>query len=462
MARLTLSEIARLTEGQLLQGQPSSVAESFSFDSRTITPGAFFFALSGKRDGHDFVAEAASKGAVGACVSRQINGLPGSFGLIKVADTLKAWQKLASRVLEKSRIKIIGITGSTGKTTTKEFTAALLGSRLKVIKTIGNFNNQIGLPYSILNAGEYYQAAVLEMGMSQPGEISALTEIAPPDVAVITGIAPVHLEFFNSLEEIALAKKEILDGAKEGATAILNGDDPLVRKMAENYQKGKIIYFGIHPSSQVRAKNIRHLGLEGISFELLYGQEKAEIKVAFLHEGLIHNLLAACAVCLALKLKLEDIRPVIPELKPLEHRGQIIRLKNEITLFDDSYNSNPVALEKALKSLTRVKAQRKIAVLGDMLELGPAEVEFHQEAGRQVAETGWDYLLTVGEKARHMVSGAVANGFNRANISSFLTAEEAAQWLKNFLKPGDFVLVKASHGLALDQIVSLLRKELEE
>jgi len=462
MARLTLSEIARLTEGQLLQGSPSALAEHFSFDSRTIGRGDFFFALTGTRDGHEFVAEVASKGAVGACVSREIKVRPKSFGLIKVADTLKALQKLASRILEQRQLKVIGITGSTGKTTTKEFTAALLATRYQVLKTIGNFNNQIGLPYSILAAEDDHQVAVLEMGMSRPGEIKELTQIAPPDLAVITGIAPVHLEFFKNLEEIALAKKEILEGAREGATAVLNRDDPLLKKIAADYKKGEIIYFGLNPSCQVRAENIRHLGLEGIAFNLIYGAEKAPIKVSFLHEGLVYNLLAACAAGLVLQLTLEDILPVIPQLTPSEHRGQVIRLKNGITLFDDSYNSNPIALKKALESLGQLKAKRKIAVLGDMLELGPAEIEFHLEAGKQVSLTCWDHLVTVGERAKNFASGAVANGFNHANISSFLTAEETAQWLKGFLLPGDFILIKASHGLALDRIVSLLRKELED
>lgn len=462
MARLTLSEIARMIGGQLLQGHPDTLAESYSFDSRTITPGSFFFALSGKKDGHEFVSEVAGKGGVGACVSREIKGLPESFGLIKVDDTLIALQTLASRLLDKIGLKVIGITGSTGKTTTKEFTATLLSARYNVLKTIGNFNNQIGLPYSLLSVEDFHQVAVLEMGMSQPGEIRALTEIAPPHMAVITGIAPVHLEFFKNLEEIALAKKEILDGARDGATAILNGDDPLLKKIAADYKKGEIIYFGLNPSCLVRAENIRHLGLEGISFNLIYGTEKAEVRFPFIHEGFLYNFLAACSVCLAMNMKLEHILPVIPGLESSEHRGQIIRLKNKIILYDDSYNSNPVALKKALQSLSQVEATRKIAVLGDMLELGPSEIEFHVEAGQQVAATGWDYLVTVGEKAKHLAGGAVANGFNRANISSFLTAEEAARWLMNFIAPGDFILIKASHGLALDKIVSLLRKELEE
>ncbi len=462
MARLTLSEIAQMTGGRLLQGRPDTLAESYSFDSRTITPGAFFFALSGKKDGHEFINEVANKGGVGACVSRDIKGLPESFGLIKVEDTLKALQTLASRLLDRTNLKVVGITGSTGKTTTKEFTAALLSTRYNVLKTIGNYNNQIGLPYSILAAEDFHQVAVLEMGMSQPGEIRALTEIASPHMAVITGIAPVHLEFFKNLEDIAWAKKEILDGAREGATAILNGDDPLVKKIAADYKKGEIIYFGLNPSCPVRAENVRHLGLEGMSFNLIYGPERAEVKAPFLHEGFLYNFLAASAVGLALNIKLKDIVPVISRLAPAEHRGQIIRLKNKIILYDDSYNSNPVALKKALQSLSRVEAERKIAVLGDMLELGPSEIEFHVEAGQQVSATGWDYLVTVGERAKHMASGAVANGFNRANISSFLTAEEAARWLISFIAPGDFILIKASHGLALDKIVSLLRKELED
>jgi len=256
MAALSLIALARLMEGKLMQGRPEEIINSYAFDTRDISPGALFFALKGARDGHEFISEALKKGAKGACVSREVSGLPSEFGLILVDDTLKAMQLLAARILKNHSTKVVGITGSLGKTSTKEFAARILSTRFNVLKSPGNYNNQIGLPISILSLNESSEIAVLEMGMSQAGEIRRLTEIAPPDVAVITGIAPVHLEFFKSLEDIAQAKKEILDGARPSATAILNGDDPLLRKIGETYSKGPIIYFGSEENCRIRAVDI--------------------------------------------------------------------------------------------------------------------------------------------------------------------------------------------------------------
>lgn len=462
MPVMYLARIAQLAGGKLVQGNPETLILSYTFDSRTVSPGALFFALKGTRDGHEFIQDAYKKGAIAACVSKEVKGLPPEFGLILVDDTLKALQNLAAKFLAESQVKVVGITGSIGKTSTKEFTTRLLSARFKVLKSHGNFNNQIGLPISILSMDGSHQIAVLEMAMSQAGEIKRLTEIAPPDVAVVTGIAPVHLEFFKSLEEIALAKKEILDGAKPGAVAILNGDDPLVRKIADTYSKGKIIFFGTNKEYPVRAEDIEHQGLEGIRFNLVYGQEKAEIRVPFLNEGLVINLLAACAVAFSYDLKLEEILPTLSDLPTIEHRGELIKLRDGIKIYDDSYNSNPVALTGVLKSLGQIEARRKIAVLGDMLELGPQEPDFHREVGKKIPEYGWDLLVTVGPRAKYLAEGAVENGFNRDKIFSFLEADEAKNWLKILIQPGDFLLIKGSRGLALDRIVQFLKKEMED
>ncbi|NPV82819.1 MAG: UDP-N-acetylmuramoyl-tripeptide--D-alanyl-D-alanine ligase [Candidatus Aminicenantes bacterium] len=461
MAGLFLGQVARLAGGRLLQGRPETLILSYTFDSRQAAPGALFFALKDKRDGHQFVRDAYEKGAAAACISEEVSGLPPDFGLIRVDDTLKALQTLAARWLDLHPVKVVGITGSVGKTSTKEFTARLLQEKFRVLKSPGNFNNQIGVPISILSMDGSQDIAVLEMGMSQRGEIRKLTEIAPPDVAVITAIAPVHLEFFRDLEDIALAKKEILDGARPGALAVLNGDDPLLRKIGGTWSGGRVLYYGSGHDSPVRAENIEHLGLEGIRFDLVLGQERSSIRLPFLNRALVSNLLAACTVAHYFGLKSGELLPALRDLPAVEHRGQLLELKNGIRVYDDSYNSNPVALKSVLESLGRIAAPRKIAVLGDMLELGPQEIDFHREAGRRVPENGWNVLVTVGPRARHLAAGAVERGFDAGSVHSFDEALEAAEWLRHFLKAGDLVLVKGSHGLALDRIVTFLKKEME-
>ncbi|MDD8020506.1 MAG: UDP-N-acetylmuramoyl-tripeptide--D-alanyl-D-alanine ligase [Acidobacteriota bacterium] len=461
MASLTLARIAELTGGKIIQGQPDTLVTAYTFDSRNTTPGSIFFALKGIRDGHHYISDARHQGALAACVSRAVSGLPASFGLVRVDDTLTALERLAAQILAESQIRVVGITGSIGKTSTKEFTASLLSTRFRVLKSQGNYNNQIGLPMTILSVTGADQIAVLEMGMSRAGEIKKLTETAPPEVAVITRVAPVHLEFFNSLKDIALAKKEILMGARSGATAVLNGDDPLIRDIASDFSPDKIIYFGRHDKYPVRAEAIEHQGWAGLSFDLVFGQEKARVQLPFLNEGLITNLLAACSVAYYFGLTLAEVIPAFQNLPELSHRGQLIRFKNGLRLYDDSYNSNPVALEEVLKSLGRLPASRKIAVLGDMLELGPAENQFHQEIGTKIQSYGWDYLVTIGPRARFIAEGAISCDFNPSKIQSFDRSNQAAFWLKPFLQAGDLVLVKGSRGLSLETIVDYLKKELE-
>jgi UDP-N-acetylmuramoyl-tripeptide--D-alanyl-D-alanine ligase len=281
-------------------------------------------------------------------------------------------------------------------------------------------------------------------------------------VAVITGVAPVHLEFFQNLEEIALAKKEILEGARDSALAVLNGDDLLVRKIAAGYPREQVVFFGSHDDCLVRAENLKLHGLSGLSLELIFGQDRAPVRLPFLNQVLVSNFLAACAVAFSLGLKLEDIIPAFSDLPETEHRGQLLQFKNGIKIYDDSYNSNPVALTSVLKSLSQVPARRKIAVLGDMLELGPQEPEFHRQAGRKIAEYGWNVLVTVGERARYLAEGAVDSGFDPGCIFSFSEATRAGSWLESFIQAGDFILVKGSHSLAMDRIVLSLKKVMEK
>jgi len=461
MATLRLDEIAGRTGGRILQGSPDLAFGAFGIDSRLTAPGELFFAVVGRRDGHDYVPAAASRGAAGAVVSRAVRVPDPRFGLVQVADTVAALQGLARSVLAGSRARVVGITGSIGKTTTKDFTAELLAGRFRVLKSQGNFNNHLGLALSLLRLRPDDEAAVLEMGMSAPGEIRALAAVAPPDVAVIMNIHPVHLQFFKSMEEIALAKKEILDGAKPGATAVINGDSPLVMKAAAGW-KGPKLVFGLGPACDVRAEDIRRRGYEGLEFAIAHGRERIGVEFPFVNESYIMNLLAAVAVGRAFGLGLGELRPAIAGLKPAAMRGLLVALAGGVRLYDDSYNSNPRALEAVLKSLGALPAPRKVAVLADMLELGEDEREFHRQAGAAVARWGFDVLVAVGPLAAHIAEEAATSGLARDRILVFPDAEAAAGRINGIVRDGDLVLVKGSRGMKMEKVVDRLNKRGKE
>lgn len=458
MVELRLSEIAEIMDGKILQGSPSLSFQKFNIDSRLTTPGELFFALTSKRNGHDFIPDALNKGASGAVISREMVFPNKDFALIQVSDSLTALQTLAKSVLSTSDAKVVGITGSIGKTTTKEFAFSLLSRSFCVLKSEGNFNNHLGLPLSLLKLTEKHEIAVLEMGMSAARELSPLTQIAPPDVAVITNIKPVHLEFFQNIEEIALAKKEILDGMKNDGTAVLNGDDLLVKKIAKGLEK-KTVFFGLSEKCDIRARNVRKMGMEGLSFEIVYGQKAEKLSIPFLYESYLSNYLAAAAVASVFSVPFEDILEQTKTLKPFSMRGVLFSLKGDIKLIDDTYNSNPAALEAALKSLSDLPAKRKVAVLGDMLELGEKEIDFHFQAGKQVKEMGWDILITVGPLSKHMADGAISSGFKRGQVFSFKDAENAAEDINSLIKEGDLILVKGSRGVMTEIIVNELKQK---
>lgn len=461
MAAFRLEDIARRTGGRLLCGSPSSLARGYAIDSRCVGPGDLFFAVAAERDGHDFVAHAAANGAAGAVVSRNVPSPGDGFGILLVPDTVRALQDLARSALLDHPITVVGITGSVGKTTTKEFAAAFLSSAFPVLKSEKNFNNGLGLPLSLLRLEKDHRAAVLEMGMSAPGEIAALTRIAPPDVAVITNIRPVHLQFFEDMDGIARAKKEILDGTKPEGTAVINGDDPWVLRIAGSW-RGKKVTFGRSPGCDVRATRVRRRGYEGLVFDLAYGGATAAVEVPFLAESVIEDLLAAAAVACALSIPIGAVASLAPSLKPQPMRGNLVPLGKGVRLIDDSYNSNPKALETALKDLALLPAGRRVAVLGDMLELGAKEREFHLEAGRTAALSGWDLLVTVGPLAGLMAQGAAAAGMGPARIVSFADSGEAARAVPPLVEAGDLVLVKGSRSMKMEKIVEGLRERLGE
>jgi len=461
VAEIGLEELARRVKGRVLQGFPSLIFRGFTIDSRLAREGELFFAVVGNRDGHDFIPQAAANGALGAVVSRDAASPGKDFALVRVEDTVRALQDLARSVLADTPVLVVGITGSVGKTTVKEFTAEILSSRYSVLKSEKNFNNRLGLALSILKLEKKHQVAVLEMGMSAPGEIAGLTRIAPPDISVITNILPVHLQFFGGMEGIAFAKKEILDGTKDGGTVVLNGDDKLVAGIAASW-KGRRVLFGRSPICDVRASNIRHRGYDGLSLELTYGREGTAIDLPFVYESFVDDFLAAAAAAYAMSLPMEAVISKAPSLKPYAMRGTLILLGKGIRLVDDSYNSNPGALDAALKTLARLPAPRRVAVLGDMLELGEKEGEFHAGAGRTAARSGWDLLVTVGPLAKRMAEGAAAAGMDRARILPFADSIEAAEGIVPLLRENDLVLVKGSRGMRMERIIEALKERIKE
>jgi len=461
MAELRLDRIAETTGGTILQGPPERVFRDFNIDSRRTTPGELFFAIVARRDGHDFVAAAAERGAAGAVVSRPVPAVAGDFALLQVPDSLGALQLLAKKVLEGRSLKVVGITGSVGKTTTKEFTAAILSRKFQVLKSEGNFNNHLGLALTLLRLEPRHDAAVLEMGMSAPGEIRTLVEIAPPDVAVITNVSPVHLEFLKTMEAIAAAKKEILEGMRTDGIAVLNGDDPFVEQIAQA-RNGRKIFFGLSRGCDIRVENLQRLGYDGFKFDLVLDGDRRRIKFPFLSETYIYDLLAAVGVGRALSLSLDEIEQGIQDLKPYAKRGLLLRLAKKIVVVDDSYNSNPRALEAALRNYAALPARRRVAVLGDMLELGQAAAKFHEDAGLQAERSGWDLLVTVGPLSRRMAKGARLAGMGMDRILSFATSEDAAAQVPALLREGDLVLVKGSRGIRTETIVEALKETFKE
>src|SRR5947208_9792722 len=357
------------------------IAQRYSIDSRTIQPGDLFFAVKGERlDGHDFVEQAFSKGAVAAVVRKdQLGKYLVNTPLLQVDDTLVALQTLAAAVRRLWGKSLIGVTGSTGKTTTQEAIAHVLSSRFRVLKSEGNFNNHFGLPLTLLRLEPEHDAAVIEMGMSHAGEIAALAKIAHPEIGVVTNVAPVHLEFFKSIGEIARAKYELIESLPAGGTAVLNADDEYVSQFGRDF-KGKVVTYGLGPTADVRAENIKHHGAEGSTFDVVVGgcRENATLPLVGTHN--IHNALAAVAVGLDRGLTPSQATSALASLAPPDKRGEVVQLDN-ITVINDCYNSNPKALEAMVDAVAVMPASRRIVVAGEMLELGPAGEDLHRRVG---------------------------------------------------------------------------------
>jgi UDP-N-acetylmuramoyl-tripeptide--D-alanyl-D-alanine ligase len=445
--KLALSKIAEFVSAAGAFA-PEELAWGYSIDSRTVGPGQLFFAVKGERlDGHDFVEAALGRGAVAAVVRKdQLGRYPGETRLLAVEDTLVALQTLATAVRKLWGKPLIGVTGSVGKTTTKEAIAHVLSARFRVLKSEGNFNNHFGLPLMLLKLQPEHDVAVIEMGMSHAGEIRALAKIAQPEVGVVTNVAPVHLEFFESLAGIARAKYELVESLPASGTAVLNADDEYVSQFGRDF-KGKVVRYGMRATAEVRAENIRSKGAEGVEFEVVIGNARERARLPLVGEHNVLNALAAVAVGLERGLTPAEAVRALATLVPADKRGQVLQVGN-ITVINDCYNSNPKALEAMVDALAGMAAKRRIVVAGEMLELGPAGEEMHRQAGQHIAEKKIDVLLGVRGLAQAMVEGARTAG-SRAEFVA--TPEEAGEWLAREGRDGDLVLLKASRGVKLEK-----------
>jgi len=431
------------------------VARGYSIDSRTVAAGELFFAVKGERlDGHDFVESALEKGAVAAVVSKQhLQRYANAARLLPVDDTLTALQTLATAVRRTWGKPLVGITGSAGKTTTKEAIAHVLSAHFRVLKSEGNFNNHFGLPLMLLKLEPEHDLAVIEMGMSHAGEIRALAKIAQPEIGVVTNVAPVHLEFFDSLAGIARAKYELVESLPSTGTAVLNADDEYVSQFGRGF-KGKVILYGAQSkTADVRAEHVESCGAEGSKFEVVVAGERAHTTLSLVGEHNVLNALAAVAVGMARGMKLSECVAAVATLKPADKRGQVVQVGN-ITVVNDCYNSNPKALHAMIDALASMKATRRIVVAGEMLELGPAAEEMHRAAGRHAAEKKIDVLIGVRGLAQAMADAARQSGIHAEFVA---TPEEAGEWLARETRDGDVVLLKASRGVKLEKALEMWR-----
>jgi len=457
--KLTLAKIAEFISATGNFVREESV-NGYSIDSRTVGPGQLFFAVKGGRlDGHDFVEQALEKGATSAVVRQDHLGRYSGqtrAKLLAVEHSLSALQTLATAVRKLWGKPLIAVTGSAGKTTTKEAIAHVLSSRFRVLKSEGNFNNHFGLPLMLLKLEPEHDLAVIEMGMSHAGEIRALAKIAQPEIGVVTNVAAVHLEFFDSLAGIARAKYELIESLPASGTAVLNADDEYVSQFGRDF-KGKVLLYGTHQNSHVRAEKIQSKGAEGTEFDVVVGNVREHAVLPLVGEHNVLNALAAVAVGVESGLKLLQAVAALVTLAPAEKRGQVLHMGN-ITVINDCYNSNPKALEAMVDALGSMPGTRRIVIAGEMLELGPAGEQMHRSAGRQIAENKIDLLVGVRGLAESMVDAARQAGVQ----SEFLTSpEQAGEWLARETRDGDVVLLKASRGVKLEKALETWKARLD-
>lgn len=430
-----------------------AVAMGYSIDSRTLNPGDLFIAIAGDRfDGHDYVEAALEKGAAGAIVHSDKIYAADARRVLQVEDTIKALQSLGAAARRLWGKPLLAVTGSAGKTTTKEILADILATRFRVMKSSGNLNNHIGLPLQLLKLEAEHDLAVVEMGMNHAGEIRALGTLAHHDLAVVTTVAPVHLEFFGSLAEIARAKYEIIETLPSAGVAVLNADDEYVCQFGRDF-KGKVVTFGIRRAADVSAQKVKLNGAEGSTFELVAGSVGEPVTFPLVGEHNIYNALAAAAAAMQRGITPSQAAVALSSIRPPDKRGQVLHLGGA-TIINDCYNSNPRALAAMIDTLASMKAERHILIVGEMLELGPTAEALHRECGRHAAEKKIDLVIGVRGLAQALAEAACGAGTQAQFVE---TPEQAGDWLARNLRPGDAVLLKASRGVKLERALEMLQ-----
>jgi len=425
-----------------------------STDSRKITPGCLFLPWVGEKfDGHDFIDAALDAGAAGCLCARLPQDIRPDKFYIKVPDTRLALRALASAYRDRFDIPVVQITGSVGKTTTKEMIASVLGAKYRVLKTEGNFNNDIGTPLTLLNLTDEHEAAVIETGMNHFGEIEYLGEMVRPDVAVISNIGDAHIEFLGSREGILKAKCEIFAHLKEGGLAVLNGDDSLLDTVEVPF---KTVRCGQDDNSQVRVTEVTDLGVEGINCTVVTEKDTYALTIPAPGEHMVYSASMAVAVGEALGLDHDEIVRGVAAYEPTGSRMRVVRLPEGRILLDDCYNANPQSVTAALEVLAKTACDRQVAVLGDMGELGDLTDQAHYNMGALAAMLGIDCVVAIGEKAARIADGTALGG---GEVLYFVTKEEAIDTLMELLEPNTVMLVKASHSMQFGALVSRLQKE---
>ena len=454
--KLTLGRVADWihAEGDF---DTSGEAHGYSIDSRTIGAGELFFAVKGERlDGHDYVAAALADGAVAAVVSNAWLVPPDvdETKLLRVSDcedcVLIALQRLAHAVRREWAGRVIGVTGSVGKTTTKEAVAQVLSAKFRVLKSAGNLNNAFGVPLQLLRLEREHEVAVIEMGMNHAGEIAALAKIAEPNWAVVSNVAPVHMEFFpEGLAGIARAKYELVQALPIDGVAVLNADDPYVKEFGRGIGERAILY-GTSPESQVRAENIEEAGVEGVRFDVVVPGARAPVQIKLMGRHNVLNVLAAIAAGMRSGMGLKECAEAVGGLRPADKRGELIQWRGAM-LINDCYNSNPRALDAMVDALMSTPGKRHIVIAGEMLELGPESAALHAASGQRIAACGVDAVIGVRGAAESLATAAREGGARAIFVQ---TPEEAGAWLRTHVQVGDVVLLKASRGVRLERALA--------
>ena len=449
----TVQDIVRATQGALVGGDLAVPVTGVGIDSRTLAVGEAFFAIKGHRlDGHAFLAEAAGRGSACLVVHELPDDVPPNVPLILVPDTTKALGRLAAWHRAKFDIPAVAVTGSNGKTTTKELIAAILGTRWNTLKPAGSFNNQWGLPLTLLGLGPEYGAMVLELGTNQPGEIAALAALARPTVGVVTVVAAVHTEFLGSLDGVREEKAALVRALPAEGVAVLNADDPRVAGMARD-TRARVITYGTTPAAAVRAVGEVTDGPNGLTLAVEHDGAHRTIALPLSGRHNVINVLAAAGAGVALGFTLEQIATGLATVRPVKGRC-VWRMAGDVRILDDTYNANPASVRAALETaVAHREGSRFVVVLGDMLELGPGAEASHREIGRQAAEAGAALVVGMGRHAVALVDAARAAGAETHHTETF---EDTVAFLLKAVVPGDLVLVKGSRGMRMERIVDAL------